>query len=101
MNDLNESDFNDRFNNGKSYIQFSADWCGPCKALASTIQTLESDFDDINFFKINIEKCSPEFLQRFSVKSIPKVILVRDGQIQEEFLGMRQKEQLVKHLKNL
>lgn len=75
---LNDSTFEQATADGRVLIDFYADWCGPCKALAPTLQTFAEQNDDIKVAKVNIED-APALAQRFSVRSIPTLILVEAG----------------------
>ena len=101
MEYLNQEDFDNEFKNGNICIQFSANWCGPCKSVTNTIIGLEKDFSTIKFFKVNIDEYSQDYLNRFSVKSIPKLILVKDGKIIDEKIGSKTKNQIIDFLKQV
>ncbi len=72
---------------GLHLVDFWADWCGPCKALAPTLSDLADDFgDDLAVVKVDIV-ANPATAQRFNVSSIPLLILFRDGQEVARHLG--------------
>ena len=92
-------------NQGKIYLQFSADWCGPCKVLSKTVQNLlvSGEFDhtglNVQFYKINIDN-NRELAMKFGVRSIPHVMLYRDGQMVNQFVGGKNKVELQGVLEN-
>ncbi|MDD9901393.1 MAG: thioredoxin [Alphaproteobacteria bacterium] len=60
-------------------IDFYADWCGPCKAMAPTLEKFAEDKkDDIKVVKIDIDE-SPEIAAAFRVKSIPMLVTMKGG----------------------
>jgi len=60
-------------------VDFYADWCGPCKAVAPVVERAAKHYDGrITFGKLNIDY-SPESASRYGVRSIPTMILFRDG----------------------
>lgn len=69
-------------------IDFYADWCGPCKAMASTLEQISEKLGDkINIIKVDIED-SPDISSEFEIRSIPTLILVNsDKEIVEQITG--------------
>lgn len=59
-------------------IDFWADWCGPCKAFAPTFEAVSNEFDNVVFAKCDTEAES-EFAAQFSIRSIPAVMIFREG----------------------
>ena len=57
-------------------VDFYADWCGPCRAIAPTLEELAKEYGDkIVIYKVNIDK-SPELAQAFGIRSIPAVMYI-------------------------
>ena len=64
---------------GLTVVDFYADWCGPCKAFAPNFHQVASELGtSIKFAKANIDKVQ-ELAQSFSVRSIPTVLILKDG----------------------
>lgn len=59
-------------------IDFYADWCGPCKMLAPTLEALSEKRTDIKVCKINVDD-EPELAQTFDVSVIPTLVAMKDG----------------------
>ncbi len=59
-------------------IDFYADWCGPCKMLAPTLEALSEKREDIKICKINVDD-EPELAETFDVSVIPTLVAMKDG----------------------
>jgi len=75
-------------------VDFWAEWCGPCRALAPTLERLTEKYgDQVQFAKVNVDEL-PELADRFSVRSIPTLVLLREGENLERLVGARSYEEL-------
>jgi len=73
-------------------VDFWAEWCGPCKALAPIMDELASDYDGkAKIGKVDTD-ANREISVRFSVSAIPTVILFHKGEIIQKFVGLRGKK---------
>ena len=61
-------------------IKFSAQWCGPCRQMEKTIESIESDVNNVKFYNIDVDEL-PELAEEFEVMSIP-VLLFYKGSLQ-------------------
>ena len=78
---------------GLSVIDLYADWCGPCKLLAPTIEDLEREIPEAKFCKINVDN-EPELTRMFKVSSIPTVALVKNNTFVDISVGYVKKDKL-------
>ena len=69
--------------------KFEADWCGPCKALKPILENVSSKFGNtVNFSYINIDE-QFEVAQKYHVRSVPTVIIEKDGVEVNRFVGVQ------------
>lgn len=80
-------------------VDFWADWCAPCKALMPTLHKLAEEFQgQFILAKVNIEE-QPELAQQFQVKSVPTLMLVGEGQLLDQFNGVKPESEIRAFLK--
>lgn len=73
-------------------IDFWAEWCMPCKALGPTIDELATEYAGrAKVGKINTDE-NQSLSAQFGISAIPTVILMKDGEVVEKFVGMRSKK---------
>ena len=68
-------------------LDFFAEWCGPCRMIAPTIEEIANERDDIIVGKINVDE-EGELAQAYGVMSIPTVIFFKDGKEIERKVGV-------------
>jgi thioredoxin 1 len=73
-------------------VDFYADWCGPCKMMAPTVEELASEVET-TVVKINVEEVPP-VAARYDVKSIPAFVVFEDGEETDRLVGMQEKSDL-------
>jgi thioredoxin 1 len=75
-------------------VDFWAEWCGPCHAVAPVLDKIvEERAGDLKLVKVNIDE-EMELAQRFSISSIPTIVLFRDGQPAKVAIGAHPKGSL-------
>lgn len=70
-------------------VDFWADWCGPCKMLAPTVEKLAADYEGkVLVGKVNVDE-EPELARRFGVMSIPTLVYLKNGQEFDRKIGVQ------------
>lgn len=70
--------------------KFSAVWCGPCRMLAPVMNEIKTKYPNVKFEDIDIDE-DYESVQKYGVSSVPTVIIEKDNQLLERFVGLQSK----------
>ena len=93
--ELNEANFEEKTAEGITLIDFWAPWCGPCKMLGPILENVAKEVGDKALIaKINVDD-SPKLAQRFEVRSIPAIFILKDGETVKQFVGLQDKSKLI------
>ena len=80
-------------------IDFYADWCGPCRMLAPTVEELAAEADGYLVAKVNVDE-APALAERFGVMSIPTLVVLRGGELAARAVGVRPKAAILELLRS-
>lgn len=81
-------------------VDFWAEWCGPCKKLSPMIEEIAAEFgDQVTVAKIDVDS-ERTLGAMFQIMSIPSVLLFKDGEKVDEFVGLKPKSEIVAMLKD-
>ena len=75
-------------------VDFWASWCGPCQALAPTIDEIADEQTEIKVGKVNVDE-QPELARQFRVMSIPTLMVFKNGDMVRREVGGRSKEEIL------
>ena len=79
-------------------VDFWAAWCGPCRALAPTIDEISAEQSAVKVGKVDVDD-QPELARRYRIMSIPTLLLFRNGEVQRREVGGRSKEEILEMFK--
>jgi thioredoxin 1 len=81
-------------------IDFFADWCGPCKALAPILKQVKEELgDQVKIIKIDVDKNQPLAAQ-YQVRGVPTMLLFKNGNKVWQQSGVLQKDEIVRIIKS-
>mgnify|MGYP001156449681 FL=1 len=99
--EINDDEFNEIIKGEKPVVvDFHADWCGPCKVLSPILDELDSELDDVEFVKINVDDY-PELSGSYEIMAVPTVIMFQDGEVKNRFSGVQPKETILEKVAEL
>jgi len=79
-------------------VDFWAEWCGPCKAIAPVLKELSTELaGKVTIAKLDVD-AHGDIAQRFSVMSIPTLLIFNNGEVQKRLVGAKGKGQLLQEL---
>ena len=74
------------------FVDFWAEWCGPCRMVGPVVEELAGDYDGkVNFVKVNVDQAG-ELASKYNVFSIPTLILLHKGEVIAQQVGAGSKE---------
>lgn len=79
-------------------LDFWASWCGPCRMVSPIIDEIAEETTDKKVGKINVDE-QPELAQAFGVMSIPTLVVMKDGEVVGQSVGVKSKETIL-HMLN-
>ena len=77
------------------YVDFYADWCGPCKMTGPVVEALSKVYTDVQFVKVNVDN-NPEIASMYGIMSIPTLIGFKEGKEVNKTLGFHPQPELDK-----
>ncbi len=90
---VTESTYSDFTSDGTVLLDIKTEWCGPCKALSPIIDELANEYTNVRIGKMDADE-NKSIIQELGVRSIPTILIFKDGQIVEKHIGSATKAQL-------
>jgi thioredoxin len=79
-------------------VDFTATWCGPCKALAPVVDKIaDENIGKYKVAKVDIDEC-PKVASKYQIKGVPTVMVFKGGVVKGQHVGVTNKETLIKLL---
>jgi thioredoxin 1 len=82
---------------GLVFVDFYADWCGPCKMTSPIIEELANEVKEVKFVKVNVDE-NPDLASQYNIFSIPTFLIFKDGKVIHQFVGARGKESFLSEI---
>ena len=88
--------------NGESLVvvDFHADWCGPCKVLSPILEELDDEIEGVEFVKLDVDQ-HPQIAGQNQVMGVPTVVILKDGEVKDRFVGVQPKEVIKEKITSL
>ena len=74
-------------------VDFYANWCGPCKSLAKTLEELSEEVDSVKFVKIDVEECDAA-AEEYGIRNVPTLLVFKDGELKKKSVGSIPKDRI-------
>lgn len=98
MKQLGEAEYDAAIGNGAVLIDFSAEWCGPCKVVAPVVEKLAQEYSGrLDVYTVDIDR-DPALAARHGVMSVPTLLVLKDGKTVERIVGAASEKDLRKKL---
>jgi thioredoxin 1 len=98
--ELNDSNFQQEVlaSDKLSIVDFWAEWCGPCRAIAPIIEDLSREYDGkVNVGKVNVDH-NPQVSYQYGITSIPAILFFKNGKLVDKLIGAQPKGNFVKKI---
>lgn len=95
---LGDGDFDQAVQSGVVLVDFWAEWCGPCKAIAPLLDQIATEYQGrLRIAKVDVDS-NQATAMRYGVRSIPTLMLFRNGVVEAQQVGLLSKDNLKKLL---
>lgn len=82
-------------------VDFWAEWCGPCKALAPILEEISAEVQaNAKVVKVNVDQAG-ELAQQYGIRGIPTLIFFKDGEVKSTLVGNQPKAEILKNINDI
>lgn len=99
MKQVSAQEFDQEINSGTVFVDFFAEWCGPCKMMGPIVEEIEQEIPAVKFIKVNVDDAE-EIAMRYGIMSIPTFFLFKDGQLLKKIVGGHSKQEVIDFINN-
>lgn len=95
---MSTQEFEQMNKEGLVLIDFSAGWCGPCQMIAPVLEKVSEEYEGkVTFCNIDVDE-NPDLAGRYSVQSIPALVLLKNGEMAEMEVGFKPEDSIKEFL---
>ena len=84
---------------GLVLVDFWAEWCGPCRQLGPILEAIDNNMQDVTIYKMNVDD-SPAVAGQYGLRSIPTMLLLKDGKQVDTKVGLQSESTLTSWLES-
>ncbi len=100
MLQLNKNNFEKEIKDKAVVIDCYADWCAPCRILSPIFEEISKEVKNVKFFKLDVDENS-EIASKYSILSIPTILLIKNGKEVDRIIGLTSKENLKSRIEKI
>ena len=101
VKEINAEEYSEIVNSSNPVvIDFHATWCGPCKVLSPILGELDNEIEGVEFVKLDVDQ-HPQIAGQNQVMGVPTVVILKDGEVKDRFVGVQPKEVIKEKITSL
>ena len=101
LKEINAEEYSEIVNSSNPVvIDFHATWCGPCKVLSPILEELDDEIEGVEFVKLDVDQ-HPQIAGQNQVMGVPTVVILKDGEVKDRFVGVQPKEVIKEKITSL